>query len=125
MPIELHDDERLRAAKRCVDDALDLWESPGVSADFDRRFYRRIEQTVPWWDFLVRPWRWVPVATAAGILIAAGLWISRPGVTPPAPKSAAVEALPQDQAEKALREMQMIEEFNHLVRSDLAADPRM
>src|SRR5512133_3523354 len=111
MPIELHDEHRLRAAKRSVDGALDLWEAPPVSPDFDRRLYGRIEQTVPWWDFLVRPWRWVPAATAAGVLIAAGLWIGRPGLAPPQPTSAAVEALPPDQAEKALHEMEMIEEF--------------
>jgi hypothetical protein len=113
----------IEVAKRSVDRALDLWEAPPVSADFDRRLYRRIEQDVPWWHFLVRPNRFLPVAAAAGLLIAAGVWVGRPGITP-APRSAVIE-LPADQAETALREMEMIEEFNRLVRSDLPADRKM
>ncbi len=110
-------------AKRSVDQALDLWEAPAVSADFNRRLYRRIDRDVPWWHFLVRPNRFLPVAAAAGLLIAAGVWVGRPGITP-APRSAVIE-LPADQAETALREMEMIEEFNRLVRSDLPADRKM
>ena len=113
----------LEDAKRSVDQALDLWEAPPVSADFDRRLYRRIEQDVPWWHFLVRPNRFLPVAAAAGLLIAAGIWVGQPGITP-APRSAGIE-LPPDQAESALHEMEMIEEFNRLVRSDLPADRKM
>lgn len=111
-------------AKRSVDHALDLWEAPPVAADFDRRLYRRIEQDVPWWHFLMRPNRFVPAAAAAGLLIAAGVWLGRPGVTL-APHSAIIEALPPEQAESALHEMDMIEEFNRLVRSDLPADRKM
>jgi hypothetical protein len=110
-------------AKRSVGPALDLWEAPPVSAGFDRRLYRRIDRDVPWWHFLVRPNRFLPVAAAAGLLIAAGIWVAQPGVTP-APRSAVIE-LPADQAESALREMEMIEEFNRLVRSDLPADRKM
>jgi hypothetical protein len=117
-------DREIEAAKRSVDDALDLWEAPPVSADFDRRLYRRIEQDVPWWNFLVRPRRLVPVGAAAAVVIAAGLWVGRPGVTP-RPRSAAVEALRPDQAEDTLHEMEMFEEFNRLVRSDLPADRKM
>jgi hypothetical protein len=119
------------AAQRLVEDALDLWEAPAVSSDFDRRLYRRIESEVPWWDFLVRPFRpafgarMAPVAVAAAVLVAAGLWLERPGETPvPAPRSAQVEPLPADQAEHALQEMQTIQEFSNLVHSD-SADPRI
>lgn len=117
-------DEALAAARRSVEDALELWEAPAVSADFDRRLYRRIEQDVRWWSFLVRPQRLVPVGVAIGAVIAAGLWIGQPGVTP-GPRTAAVEAMPPEQAEDALHEMQMIEELNRLVRSDLPADRKM
>jgi hypothetical protein len=111
-------------AKRSVDPALDLWEAPPVSADFDRRLYRRIDRDVPWWHFLTPPNRFLPVAAAAGLLIAVGIWVGQPGAAPP-PRSAAIEALPPDQAESALQEMEMIEEFNRLVRSDLPADRKM
>ena len=117
-------DREIEAAKRSVDGALDLWEAPPVSAGFDRRLYRRIEHDVSWRSFLVRPRRLVPVGIAVAVLIAAGLWVGRPGMTP-APRSAAVEALPPDQAEDTLHEMEMFEEFNRLVRSDLPADRKM
>jgi anti-sigma factor RsiW len=121
---------RLVVAQRLVDDAMDLWDAPAVSADFDRRLYRRIEQEVPWWEFLVRPLRpafsarFLPVAAAAGLLVAAGIWIQRPAEAPAAPSSARIEALPPDQAENALQEMQTIQEFSNLVHAD-SADPRM
>jgi hypothetical protein len=116
-------DEALEAAKRSVDSALDLWEAPAVSLDFDRRLYRRIEQDAPWWSFLFRPQRLVPAGVAAAVLVAAGLWLGQPGVTP-SPRTAGVEIQPE-QAEDALHEMQMLEEFNRLVRSDLPADRKM
>lgn len=108
-------------AKRSIDPVLDLWEAPEVSADFDRRLYARIEQDVPWWRKLTLP-RLAPVAVTAGLVVAIGLWLGR---TAPVPHSAAVEAIPADQAEEALHEMQLIEEFNRLVRTDLPADRKM
>jgi anti-sigma factor RsiW len=118
-------------AQRSVDEALDLWVAPPVSADFDRRLYRRIEQEAGWWESLVRPFRlvfaarFVPIATAAVLLVAAGVWIERPGTVPaPPPRSAQVEALPPEQAEPALQEMQIIQEFSNLVHAD-SANPRM
>jgi hypothetical protein len=71
--------------------------------------------------------RWLgllPAAIAAAAVIAAGLWIGQPGVSP-APRNASVEALPPEQAADALHEMELLEEFNRLVRSDLPADRKM
>lgn len=119
----------LVAAQRSVSDALDVWDAPPVSADFDRKLYARIEQEVPWWDFFVRPLRtafaarWVPVAAAAGLMIAVGLWVGQPGDTPAVPGAPKVEALPPDQAANALQQMQAIEDFSNLIHAD--ADPRM
>ncbi len=119
------------AAQRSVDEALELWEAPALSADFDQRLYRRIEQEVPWWEFLVRPFRpafatrVLPMAAAAAMLLAVGLWMERPGVMPPpVPRTAELESLPAEQAEHALQEMEMMQEFSRLVRSD-TAEPRM
>lgn len=116
--------------QRTVSAALDLWDAPPVSADFDRRLYRRIEQEVPWWDFLVRPFRpvfgaqWAPVAVAAALMVAVGLWVERPGETPAIPAKAQIEALPPEQAADALQEMQVMQDFSNLIQPD-AADPRM
>jgi hypothetical protein len=119
------------AAQRSVDEALDMWSAPPVSADFDRRLYRRIEQEAGWWEFLLRPLRLVfaarlvPMTAATVLLVAAGLWIERPGDVPAVPpRSAQVEALPPEQAEPALQEMQIIQEFSNLVHAD-SANPRM
>jgi len=119
------------AAQFAVWDALDSWGAPEVSADFDRRLYQRIEQEVSWWELMIRPFRpfvarIVPVAAAACMLIAAGVWLQRPEGTAVAPsgESAQVESLPADQAASALQEMQIMQEFSSVVRAD-SADPRM
>ncbi|MDR3699209.1 MAG: hypothetical protein P4L56_06205 [Candidatus Sulfopaludibacter sp.] len=108
--------------------ALDSWEAPPVSADFDRRLYQRIEQQVSWWDMLLRPFRPVfhsrslPIAAAAGVLIMAGVLLDRPAVVPitPPQQSAQVEALQPDQVEHAVDEVEMLDQFNHLMRSEPA-----
>ena len=118
-------------AQRSVDAALESWEAPAVSADFDRRLYRRIEESAPWWDVLVRPFRpalarrVVPAAVAAALLVGAGIWIERPGSAPVrAPATAQMEALPPDQAESALRDMEVMQELCKLVPAD-AGEPRL
>ena len=107
-------------------EALDLWKAEPVSADFDRRLYARIEQQVSWWDMLLRPFRpllmnqGLPIAAAAGVLIVAGVFLDRQAVVPvvPPPQSAQVEALQPDQMEHAIDEVEMLNQFNHLMRSD-------
>jgi anti-sigma factor RsiW len=120
------------AAQFAVWEALEAWGAPEVSADFDRRLYQRIDREVSWWDLLIRPFRpafvnrFVPVAAAACMLIAAGVLLQHPDGTPAMapPQSAQVEALPPDQAANALQEMQMMQEFSSVVRSD-SSEPRM
>jgi anti-sigma factor RsiW len=120
------------AAQFAVWEALDEWIAPEVSPDFDRRLYARIEREVSWWDLLIRPFRplfaarFMPVAAAAVLLIAAGVWLEGPDGAPivSVPKSAQMEVLPPDQAENALQQMQMMQELNRIVRTD-SADPRM
>ncbi len=108
--------------------ALDSWEAPPVSADFDRRLYQRIEQQVSWWDLLIQLFRplihsrSLPIAAAAGVLIMAGVLLDRPVVAPATPpqQSAQVEALQPDQVEHAVDEVEMLNQFNHLMRSEPA-----
>ncbi len=115
-------------AQRAVWEALDAWEAAPVSADFDRRLYRRIENEVGWLDLLLRPLRpWVarnalPIAAAVAVVLTAGVLLDRPAAAPPAPEeSAQVESLQPEQVEKALDDMQVVREFHRLVRPDPGA----
>jgi len=113
--------------QKAVWEALDAWEAAPVSADFDRRLYRRLEQEHSWWQRLAWPLRpglfrqGLPVTAAAVLVIVAGVLLDRPaGVPPPPAESVQV----QDQAEEALQEMEMVREFSAAVHGD-AAGPRM
>jgi anti-sigma factor RsiW len=116
-------------SQKAVWRALEAWEAEPVSMDFDRRLFARIEQPpVSWWARLTGQvmHHAVPVAAAAGVMILAGLMLERPSVTPVAPprESAQVETLGPEQVQSALDDMQMLRDFNHLVRAD-SAEPRM
>ena len=43
--------------QKAVWQALDRFEAPPVSADFDRALYQRIDREVSWWDLMLRPFR--------------------------------------------------------------------
>lgn len=111
-------------------EALDLWKPEPVSADFDRRLYQRIEQQVSRWDMLLRPFRpllthrGLPIAATAALLVMAGILVDhRAEVNPVQPQqSAQVETLQPDQVKHALDEVEMLNQFNHLMRSE-PADP--
>jgi anti-sigma factor RsiW len=123
---------KFAGGQRAVREALDSWEAPPVSPDFDRRLYQRIQTEVSWWDLLLRPIRplflrqGLPVVATAGLVLVAGLLLQHPGNISPSgvPQSAQLEGMPQDQVEHALDEMDLMREFNRLVRPD-AADPKM
>ena len=111
---------------------LDMWEAPQVSADFDRRLYERIEKQVSWWELFLRPFRpafrhALPIAAAAGVLLTAVIILERPAAVPVnRHPSAQVEALQPDQMEHALAEVEMLDQFNHLMRSDSSdSSPKM
>jgi hypothetical protein len=111
-------------AQRAVWTALDAWEALPVSADFDRRLYRRIEEQVSWWDRLVRPFRpmlvqrGLPIAAAACLAVTAGILVDRPAGLPGDVPSVQAEAVQADQVETALDDMEMLREFHRTVRSD-------
>jgi anti-sigma factor RsiW len=113
--------------QQSVWEALDRWEAAPVSADFDRRLYRRIEQEQSWWDRIAGPLRpylfrqGLPATAAAALVIAAGLLLERPAAPPPVAQES-VQAV--DQAEQALTEMEMVREFSAAVRPE-SAGPRL
>lgn len=72
------------AAQASLWKALDFWEAPPVSLDFDQRLYRRIseERRQPWWERAFRPLPLrtvVPVTATACLLIVAGWLLDHPG----------------------------------------------
>ena len=122
----------LAAGQQAVWQTLDTWEAPPVSPDFDRRLYSRIDNGVSWWERVTRPLRplfarqGLPLAAAACLMIAIGVVVERPARVAPVqpPESAQVEAVSPDQVERALDDMEMLREFNHLVRPE-AGEPTM
>ena len=117
-------------SQRAVWEALDAWEAAPVSADFDRRLYRRIEGRVWWRDLLLRPfrppfspagmWRNLPAAAMACLLLVVGALLQHPAVSPePAPSDMAqVDSVQPEQVERTLDAMEMLNEFSHHVRTD-------
>jgi hypothetical protein len=110
---------------RLVREALDAWEAPPVSADFDRRLYQRIEQEVSWWNLLIRPFRpmlvrqGLPIAAAACLMVMAGTLLQRPATVEPFAQmeSAQLDSVQPEQVEHALDAMQMLSDFSHQVRT--------
>lgn len=112
--------------RREVWEALDGWNAPPVSVDFDRRLYARIEQDVSWWDRVLMPFRpalirrGLPIAAAAGLVLMAGIAVDRSTEVKPIPQKASVqlESLRPDQAEHALEDMEMLQELNGIAAPD-------
>ena len=116
--------------QRTVWEALDSWEAAPVSTDFDRRLYQRIEAQVSWWDLLIRPFRSpfravtprrILAATAAAcLLLAAGVLLEQPAVSPaPAPSDMAqMDTVQPEQVERTLDAMEMLNEFSQHVSTD-------
>src|SRR5579871_504203 len=46
--------------------ALDAWEAPAISPDFNRRLYSRIadESRLPWWERFLQSFRLMPLRQA-------------------------------------------------------------
>ena len=118
------------AGRRTVWAALDEWEAPAISPDFNRQLHQRIDQEVSWWDRLSRPlrpllaWNGLPVAAAAGLVITVGLMFQHPaGVTPQA-ETIRVEALQPEQVVNAIEDLEMLDKFDRGIRAD-AARPQL
>lgn len=118
---------RLMAADQAVVwKALDAWEAPSVSPDFDRRLYRRIDDGVrlTWWERLTRPFRPMPLRQAlpltasAGLLLMAGLLLQHP--TPVAPAAPPGQIVRANQVERTLDDLELLRHFN---AADTAQSP--
>ena len=118
------------AGQRAVWAALDRWEAPPVSEDFDRRLHARIARETSWRDriaglfspALVR--RGLPIVAAAALALVGVLVMNRPKPDFPAfPAAQQVEPLRPDQVETTLQDMEVVREFSGLVQPD--PDSRM
>ena len=107
----------LAAGQVAVWEALDTWETPPVSPDFDRRFYHRVREEVrfSWWERLWRPFRPIPVfhalplAAAACMLLIGGLILQHPGkIGPVEPRRETVRV---DQVERTLDDLELLRQF--------------
>jgi len=107
----------MAADQTAVWKALDAWEAPSVSPDFNRRLYRRIDDgaQLTWWERLTRPFRPMPLRQAlpltatAGLLLMAGLLLQHGPLAPAAvPRGEVVRA---DQVEKTLDDLDFLRQF--------------
>jgi hypothetical protein len=111
--------QEFRDGQRTLWEALDQWEARPISADFDRRLYRKIEEQeqLGWWErifgagrpMFLRPA--LPLAATACLVLVAGFMIDYPGrvVKPVAENPQAREV---EQVERTLEDMEMLRQFN-------------
>jgi len=120
------------SGQRAVWEALDGWEAPPVTADFDRRLFGRIEGEVSWWQRTLGRmgfplvYRALLPVTAVACLVMVGVLLERPAPprVPPQPVTAQVDGLQPDQVVHALDEMEVLDQFNHLMKPG-SSTPRM
>ena len=114
------------AGQRAVWAALDEWEAPAISAEFNRRLYDRIETQVSWWERVVRPLRpllirhVLPVSAAACLLITVGIVLERPRAVTPVAQNTPLEISQPELVVHALDDMEMLDNFDRAVRADAA-----
>jgi anti-sigma factor RsiW len=112
-------------AQRSALQAMETWEAPPVSPDFDRRLYQRIEQEeVPaWWAALVWPWRGVKLLRPAfslalvSMVVLAALIMRSPNLPPP-PQRAQLETLDADRLERTLDDLEMLRQLSFAPATD-------
>jgi hypothetical protein len=118
-----------RDGQRALWEALDQWEARPVSADFDRRLYRKIEEQeqLGWWARIFGPTRpmflrpALPLAAMACLVLVAGFILDEPGkMLAPAVESPQV-VREVEQVERTLDDLDMLRQFN-LAAPDSGAD---
>ena len=95
--------------QRIVWNALGQWETPDVSADFNRRLYQKIDQAQPS-PWLRRFWRPLVPVVAMCLLIVAGVILHTPTVAVN-PVHSRVESVEPEQVERTLDDLQMLREM--------------
>lgn len=108
-----------RRDQKAVWDALDLWETPPVSTDFNRRLWQRIDlaAAAPWYRTLAESLRianWKPMIplTAALLLIAGGFLLDHPRAKTKAGAAGGVTIIEADQVERTLDDIQLLRQLD-------------
>ena len=107
-----------RDSQRALWEALDQWEARPISADFNRRLYRKIEEQdqLGWWErifgagrpMFLRPA--LPLAATAFLVLVAGLMIDPGRIVTTAGETPQVREV--EQVERTLEDMEMLRQFN-------------
>jgi hypothetical protein len=110
---------QFRVQQEMVWQALDAWEAPPVTADFNRRLYQRIESesAAPWYTRLfTTPWSmWKPAIplACAGLIIMVGFVLDHPvSFSPSAPPAIRVSVTEAEQVENALDDLQLLRQLD-------------
>jgi hypothetical protein len=107
-----------RDGQRALWEALDQWEARPISADFNRRLYRKIDEQeqLGWWErmfgsgrpMFLRPA--LPLAATACLVLVAGFMIDNLRIVTPAGEAPQVREV--EQVERTLEDMEMLRQFN-------------
>ena len=109
-----------RDSQRTLWEALDQWEARPISADFNRRLYRKIEEQerLGWWGrifgsgrpMFLRPA--LPLAATACLALVAGLFLTGDPDRIVTPAGETPQVREVEQVERTLEDMEMLRQFN-------------
>jgi len=109
--------------------ALEAWEAPVVSPDFDRRLYRRIDAGArqTWFARFLRSFREMPLRQAlpltatAGLLLMAGFLVQHPIIVAPAAQRQ--DSVRANQVERTLDDLELLRQFSAAGSASESAHP--
>lgn len=115
------------AGQTAVWDALDAWDPPPVSMDFNRRLWQRIDRAaeLPWYRVVfgaLQTANWKPVfpMAAAVLVIAGGFLLDHRGERTVAPGATGpgVSIVEADQLEQTLDDIQLLRQLDSVTASN-------
>jgi anti-sigma factor RsiW len=112
--------------QRALWEALDAWEAMPVSADFDRRLLRRLENVRAGGRRKgLRSWIPSPVPLAAASVLLAAVLLLRAPRPASLPEADSVELAEVERAERALEDIEMLRTLDLMARVEAPGAHRM